>query len=882
MEQTYCLSKRTASFTRTGIIAFSSLFFLSVSVQSAAQRITDALVSLYTFHEGAGSTVHDMSGFQAAEDLTIEDVSRVSWLAGGGLSVDGNTIIKTSSPAFKQFNALSPSLEMSFEFWVTQEEDNQTGPARIMTMSANTNERNYTIGQENYDYIARLRTSNAGGDDNGAPDSDSDINIDEDLQHFVYTIDGSGNESWYLNGVLVETDSRSGDFTNWNNGYYFALANEMTMDRPWFGDFHLVAVYCQELDQNEVLQNYNEGPNQNYETCETIINGSSPYAESDPVFLEVIANDSYCCSDWWDNTCQEAYNVIDIDPVLLETCSIDGYDAIGGRILYIPEFGTDFKGTTSGLFLDKFSNGTAHMYGSLKRISDSNDKFDVDLWFDNGSTYAEWIVQGMDAKNPNLGDESTWTFYLFDDSYDNTLTGKGDLSGVVLYLDDTPDEFGLQIGNGANSLNSNDNGLSTWFTYTGTNNGTGDFNATYSCDVVVPECDEVVLDQWSQENSCEICEDSFTSTINDNYGGSTGDVISFEDPICNPGYCVTAVTVTFNVAAADYDLSQDAGSVDQLDIDYPIEINGYIIGYYNPTELPYTCNLCEDDATKTVTFSMTGSGLPYNFGGTNTFDSNFYEFGDDNGIIQDICVANIVLSFETGPCNPVLDCDIEVSATSNTICDGAPLPPDTGDYDDCCQSHGDHDHISGLLLRYVGPTSPANIDFYTTGYGTTTYNGTHSFNDVFLIEADDRFGTNSEMTVAGSYFDLHTSCSEPTNVGFGISNNGDFVPNPNENATNILFIIEGLATVDDGWCGAQDATTSCNGTATVNVTIGSAPFAYLWSDGSTAEYRDDLCEGNYDVTVTDSNGCSTMIDFSIGYNTPTIDIEVTAQSNTIC
>ena len=164
MEQTYCSPNRTAMPKRAGLLALLSLFFLTVSVQINAQRVTEALVSLYTFHEGSGNTVHDVSGFQSAEDLMIDDASQVSWLAGGGLSVDGNTIIKTSAPATKQYNALSASAEMSFEFWVDQEEDNQTGPARIMTMSANTNERNYTVGQENFDHIARVRTSDAGGE----------------------------------------------------------------------------------------------------------------------------------------------------------------------------------------------------------------------------------------------------------------------------------------------------------------------------------------------------------------------------------------------------------------------------------------------------------------------------------------------------------------------------------------------------------------------------------------------------------------------------------------------------------------------------------------------------------------------------------------------
>jgi len=135
-----------------------------------------------------------------------------------------------------------------------------------------------------------------------------------------------------------------------------------------------------------------------------------------------------------------------------------------------------------------------------------------------------------------------------------------------------------------------------------------------------------------------------------------------------------------------------------------------------------------------------------------------------------------------------------------------------GNNGDCCQSHGDHDHISGLFLRYVGPESPATIQFETDGYSNTSYTGVHSFDDYIFIEADDRFGTNSEMAYNGNWFDVHTSCSQPTNTGMGISSDGDFVSNPNPNASNIIFIIEGIATAEDGWCGITSPPSDLCGT----------------------------------------------------------------------
>lgn len=54
------------------------------------------------------------------------------------------------------------------------------------------------------------------------------------------------------------------------------------------------------------------------------------------------------------------------------------------------------------------------------------------------------------------------------------------------------------------------------------------------------------------------------------------------------------------------------------------------------------------------------------------------------------------------------------------------------------------------------------------------------------------------------------------------------------------------------------ATTcgSCDGSINLSVTGGSFPYVYQWSNGSTTQNLTNLCVGNYNLTLTDINGCS--------------------------
>src|SRR5690606_8273900 len=54
-----------------------------------------------------------------------------------------------------------------------------------------------------------------------------------------------------------------------------------------------------------------------------------------------------------------------------------------------------------------------------------------------------------------------------------------------------------------------------------------------------------------------------------------------------------------------------------------------------------------------------------------------------------------------------------------------------------------------------------------------------------------------------------------------------------------------------------------DGAISLNVLGGEAPYDYQWNNGATAKDISGLSAGNYDVTITDINGCTVQAAFNI-------------------
>ncbi|MEM9775970.1 MAG: PQQ-dependent sugar dehydrogenase, partial [Chloroflexota bacterium] len=223
----------------------------------AQPRAADPL-ALYTFFEGSGATVHDVSGSGTPLDLTIQNAGNVSWSGLSRLTLNSATSLVSRTPADKITDACQASNEMTIEAWIQAADLDQSGPARIVSMSETIFERNVTLGQEGDSYDGRIRTTVT--NDNGETSMRTTAGVSTaQLSHVVLTIDGSGSAKILIDGVQAAESNIGGNLSNWDDSYYLILGNERSNDRPWLGTFALVAIYCEALTQSEIQSNISAG-----------------------------------------------------------------------------------------------------------------------------------------------------------------------------------------------------------------------------------------------------------------------------------------------------------------------------------------------------------------------------------------------------------------------------------------------------------------------------------------------------------------------------------------------------------------------------------------------------------------------------------------------
>jgi hypothetical protein len=170
--------------------------------------------------------------------------NKVEPLPEGGIRFAEPGIMRTYAPP-EWVAAAMRTKELQVQLELRPLALEQTGPARIMTLSLDTSHRDLTIGQQGSDLILRLRTP--ASDLNGTVDDAPVARIPNVFRSTRWLTVGlrvePGQLELSVDGRVAARQRLPADpFENWEPSYSFALGNELTYDRPWLGEIRRAVV----------------------------------------------------------------------------------------------------------------------------------------------------------------------------------------------------------------------------------------------------------------------------------------------------------------------------------------------------------------------------------------------------------------------------------------------------------------------------------------------------------------------------------------------------------------------------------------------------------------------------------------------------------------
>lgn len=229
-------------------------------VASGGSRHESNVIALYEFKTGEGNIAYDTSGVEPALNLTLS--GGYAWVGGWGIEFTSGKAQGPTAASKKLHDMIKQTGEYSIEAWVVPANVTQEGPARIISYSAGTQSRNFTLGQTRYNYDFLHRSSSTSG--NGEPalsTADADEDLQATQQHVVVTFDPANGRRIYVNGVFTDdVDSvAGGTLSDWDDSFAFVLGNEASGDRPFAGKLRLVAIHNRALTQEQIQQNFAVG-----------------------------------------------------------------------------------------------------------------------------------------------------------------------------------------------------------------------------------------------------------------------------------------------------------------------------------------------------------------------------------------------------------------------------------------------------------------------------------------------------------------------------------------------------------------------------------------------------------------------------------------------
>ena len=112
----------------------------------------------------------------------------VVWLENGrGVEIREGRPLRSSMSGKKIVRALRETSQMTVEVWIRTGNLTQSGPARIVSLSVDTNRRNFTLGQNGQDVHFRVRTPLTGPNGSRIRLKAKAVLRDREIHHLVAT-----------------------------------------------------------------------------------------------------------------------------------------------------------------------------------------------------------------------------------------------------------------------------------------------------------------------------------------------------------------------------------------------------------------------------------------------------------------------------------------------------------------------------------------------------------------------------------------------------------------------------------------------------------------------------------------------------------------------
>lgn len=248
-----------------GSLLVAALVLLTVGVVSSPAQAREGRsagpVALYTFYEGSGRVVHDVSGVGAPLDLRLRTGARADWRRDG-LVLRGRAGLASTGSARGLVRRLRASRAVTVEVWLRTLSRDRTRLAPIVSLSGDgRSRRQVLLGKSALGgaavFASRTRPRPAADRSSLLR---SRASARSRLTHVVFTTRASGSRSIFVDGRRVARGSALHQVTGRFGGQRLVLGGALGGKAPWRGELRRLAVFDRALSRTAVVRSYRRGP----------------------------------------------------------------------------------------------------------------------------------------------------------------------------------------------------------------------------------------------------------------------------------------------------------------------------------------------------------------------------------------------------------------------------------------------------------------------------------------------------------------------------------------------------------------------------------------------------------------------------------------------